>query len=92
MSSHFNTSYNLPLPQTPFADQYSDGRTSTSALHLGTDGLSDHSFHLPQVLSTSGESMGEGDSLSHEFLDSLGLPSIRSRYVTVSLPLSHHPS
>jgi len=38
--------------------------------------------------------MGKGDmnSLSDEFLDSLGLPSTQSRSMTVNLPSSHHPS
>ena len=92
MSSYFNTSYNLPPQQTPFADGYSDGCTSTSALArttlipLEADVPSGHSFFLPQVLSTSGESAGDDmSSFSHEFLDSLGLPTIQSK---VSIPSS----
>src|ERR1700732_1651382 len=99
MSSHLNASYNFPQLQMPFAHEYSDGRASTSALprctsiHLGADNPSPsgHNIFSPEVLSTS---VGEGDmsSLSDEFLDSLGLPSTRSRSTTVSLPSSHHPS
>ena len=99
MSSHLNASYNFPQLQMPFAHKYSDGRASTSALprhtsiHLGADdpSPSGHNIFSPEVLSTS---VGKGDmsSLSDEFLDSLGLPSTRSRSTAVSLPSSHHPS
>jgi hypothetical protein len=94
MSSHFNTSY-YPPQQTPFADGYSDGYTRTSALAgttltpLEADVPSGYSFFSPQVSSTSGESVDEDMSpLSHEFLDSLGLPSIQPKSTTVSIPLS----
>jgi hypothetical protein len=104
MSSHLNelnASYHFPQLQTPYADEYPDGRTTTSGL-AGTSStplevniLSGSGSFSPQVLLTSGESVdGENNTnhLTYEFLDSLGLPSAQQKAAIVSIPSSRHPS